>query len=73
MKIINSRGRVLLEVHSAIVIVRDSGLFDIVYQYRGPGIGGTAGRMVLHEKMESIKEKNASAKTVGFLPKPKIR
>ena len=65
MKLINSRGRVLLEVEKARV-VNDS----VIYIYSGPGCGGCVDKQGLDETIRYIKLDNPSAKTVGFLPVP---
>ena len=74
MKLINSRGRTLLEVYSASAKgIDDRGLYDTVYNYQGPGIGGTVDIVGLHATIKHIRMDSPSAKLVGGLPEPTIR
>ena len=75
MKLVNSRGRVLLEVYGATAIDIDSkGFLDpVMYQYRGEQCGGNVRIEGLHATIEAIKADNPSAKLIGLLPEPKIQ
>lgn len=73
MKLINSRGRLLLEVYAAEVVNPTQGLdgrivAEVFYSYRGPGIGGYGPLMQLDNTIRSIIADNPSAKRVGLLP-----
>jgi hypothetical protein len=74
MKLINSRGRTILEVYDATAQgVAGSGLFGILYSYRGPGIGGNVDIIGLQRKIECCRMDEPSGRIVGELPQPRIR
>ena len=67
MKVLNSRGRVLLEVTGAYV-----GPHGVTtYMYRGDGCGGCVTRDQLEQTIHFIKLDQPSAKVSGQLPEPK--
>lgn len=72
MKLINSKGRVLLEVYAATAYGLDANgaLCGVMYQYRGPGIGGNVSIVNLNNTIETIKLDAPSARLSGFLPEP---
>lgn len=75
MKVVNRRGRVLLEVTRADVVNRHLDLngrtvADLVYTYKGPGIGGYGPLLQLHRTIHTIQADCPSAKVVGLLPEP---
>lgn len=73
MKLVNSRGRVLLEVTGATAKGIDAGGFvDTTYQYTGDGCGGNATLVGLHNTIKAICMDAPSAKLVGMLPTPEI-
>jgi hypothetical protein len=75
MKVINSKGRVLLEVTGAVSsgFAKDgSGFENVTYSYRGPGMGGNVDIVGLHRTIECVKLDNPSAKIEGLLPEPRI-
>jgi hypothetical protein len=65
MKVINSRGRVLLEVTKAVDCNH-----AILYAYRGDGRGGYVDAVQLAHTINYIKMDHPSAKVIGELPKP---
>lgn len=69
MKLINARGRVLLEVTSAAWT--DEVGSAVMYSYRGDGVGGCNFIEGVHRLIECIKSDAPSAKLVGTLPEPK--
>ena len=70
MKIVNSRGRVLLEVTRAVAIDIAGKTWpgDIFYCYSGDGLGGYGPLAQLHRTIQAIKTDNPSARIVGVLP-----
>lgn len=74
MKLVNSKGRVLLEVCGATADGLDANgaLFGVMYQYRGHGISGNVSIVSLNATIEAIKLDNPSAKLSGLLPEPKM-
>ena len=73
MKVINRRGRVLLEVTGATAEGVDSkGLFGVLYHYQGVGCGGSVPLEHLHKRIEFTIANHPSGKVVGVLPEPKI-
>jgi hypothetical protein len=74
MKLVNSRGRVILEVTGATAAGIDSrGLYGVLYSYTGPGIGGLQDLAGLQRKIEVCKMDEPSGRIVGTLPQPTIR
>ena len=73
MKLINSRGRVLLEVTGAHAQGMDArGLYGVTYIYIGDGCGGNVPLEQLHKTIEFIKMDAPSSKLVGLLPEPEV-
>ena len=73
MKLINSRGRTILEVTGATAQgVDERGLYGVMYSYTGPGIGGYVDIVGLHRKIEVCKSDEPSGKLIGLLPDPVI-
>lgn len=70
MKVINSRGRVLLEVTNATA--HSVPLDRVLYSYRGEGCGGYVDLCGLHHAIETIKADAPSARVIGELPEPTI-
>ena len=71
MKLINSKGRVLLEVYAAHAKGLDAcGFYGVTYQYRGPGCGGNVDLAGLHDTIKHVQMDAPSAKLSGFLPEP---
>ncbi len=73
MTIVNSRGRVLLEVYAAEAVNPTQGLYgrtvaEVFYSYRGPGIGGYGPLMQLDRTIKTIIADSPSAKRIGLLP-----
>lgn len=73
MKLVNSKGRLLLEVYSAEVVNPTTGLYgrtvaEVFYSYRGPGIGGYGPLMQLDRTIRTVIADYPSAKRVGLLP-----
>lgn len=71
MQVINSRGRVLLEVYAGDFdgFMEDgTGVKDEMYSYRGPGMGGYGPLTQVHRAIQTIKADHPSAKVVGLLP-----
>jgi len=66
MKLVNSRGRVLLEVHDARFVA--AGI--VFYSWRGPGLGGYGPLESLQRIVEVVKLDAPSAKVIGLLPEP---
>jgi hypothetical protein len=64
MKVINSRGRVLLEVRDARTLP-DGRVF---YSWRGDGCGGYGPREHLERTIATIKADAPSARVIGTLP-----
>jgi hypothetical protein len=64
MKVINSRGRVLLEVTGA----SHSEKYGVLYTYRGDGCGGNVTEAGLKLTIATIKLDAPSAKVIGALP-----
>ncbi len=78
MKLVNSKGKVLLEVVSATATIGKNTYgepcFDnVTYLYKGDGIGGNACLVNLHNTIQTIKLDCPSAKVIGFLPNPIIK
>lgn len=72
MKLINSRGRTLLEVTSATAFFDNTGTLDrVLYTYTGDGCGGYVDIVGLHRTIEAIKLDAPSAKLIGLLPHPR--
>ena len=74
MKLINSRGRVILEVISATAQGIDKrGFYGVLYARKTR----TAMRLVslcnLNQAIDYAKSNNPGAKLVGFLPEPKLK
>ena len=65
MKLINSRGRILLEVESCRIVNGNP-----IYIYSGPGCGGCVDRKGLDATVAHIQMDAPSAKRVGALPEP---
>jgi hypothetical protein len=73
MKLVNSRGRVLLEVTAAHATgIDERGFIGVTYSYDGDGRGGNVTLVQLGRTIEAIIADNPSAKLVGYLPKPRI-
>ena len=73
MKLVNSRGRVLLEVVSAHAAgIDEHGFIATTYQYRGDGCGGNVDLVGLHRTINCIRLDCPSAKLVGLLPNPTV-
>lgn len=73
MRVVNSRGRVLLEVTGCMATGIDAhGIIGAMYQYTGPGMGGNVDLAGLHETIGYIKADHPSVKVEGFLPQPVI-
>lgn len=71
MKLINSRGRIILEVTGATAQGVDAnGLYGVLYSYTGPGIGGCVDIVGLHRKIEICKLDEPSGRIIGELPEP---
>lgn len=72
MKIVNSRGRVLLSVTKADAhgIRPDGALTNVLYTYSGESCGGYALIQNLRQVIRFIFENNKSAKAIGLLPTP---
>ena len=64
MKLINSRGRVLLEVTSATA----SDEYGIIYRYKGDNCGGYTTEYELMKTIKCIQSDAPSARLVGVLP-----
>jgi hypothetical protein len=78
MKLVNSRGRVLLHVTSAdadLVPAPNGGLMfaNTLYTYKGEGMGGYTDLVNLHRTIACVTSDNPSAKLEGLLPEPTIR
>ena len=74
MKLINSRGRVILEVTDATAAGVDSrGFYGVLYSYTGPGIGGCVDIVGLQRKIECCKLDEPSGRVVGTLPQVRPR
>lgn len=67
MKVVNSRGRVLLEVTKAETIPATGETF---YSYSGDSCGGYGPRSQLDQMIATIKSDAPSAKVIGTLPCP---
>ena len=67
MKVINSRGRVLLEVLKAVDCPH-----AILYRYAGDGCGGYVDAVQLAQTIHYIQMDNPSAKVIGTWPKPEV-
>jgi len=63
MKLVNSRGRVLLEVYDARTIGA-----DVFYSWHGPGLGGYGPLVQLHRAIETVKADAPSTRVIGLLP-----
>ena len=73
MKLVNSRGRIILEVYAATAAgIDDRGFYGVLYSYRGPGIGGRVDIVGLQRKIECCKLDEPSGRIVGLLPAPRI-
>lgn len=73
MKLINSRGRIILEVTDATAQGVDArGLYGVMYSYTGPGIGGYTDIVGLQRKIECCKLDEPSGRVVGLLPQARI-
>lgn len=74
MKIVNSRGRVLLTVTACRRYVhRDGSEARTVYDYSGPGMGGCNVDLTsLHRTIAALKLDCPSARAVGLLPNPTL-
>ncbi len=71
MKLVNSRGRVILEVTKAELNPNPRpGGAAILYTYTGGGMGGYTDLPNLLRKIEYVKLDHPSAREVGELPKP---
>jgi hypothetical protein len=68
MKLINSKGRTLLEVTDARV-VDYQGKPTVFYSYRGE-ISGYGPLASLHGVIGAILADNPSGRSIGFLPRP---
>lgn len=67
MKVINARGRTLLEVTAAQFYQG-----RVTYSYRGDGFGGTTYAEGIQAQVNIIKGYSKSAKVVGTLPEPPV-
>ena len=73
MRLINSRGRVLLEVTSCVRYVRPDGSeLNTLYSYTGDGCGGNTTLAGLHQTIKAIQCDAPSAKLTGLLPNPSL-
>ena len=71
MRLINSRGRVILEVTSASAEgIDERGFYGVLYSYTSPGIGGRVDLVGLQRKIECYKSDEPSGHLVGKLPEP---
>ena len=71
MKIINSKGRTLLEVTGAYPIIDNKGIADVFYSYSGE-ISGYGPAAQIQRAFETIKADSPSAHVVGTLPEALI-
>ena len=69
MRLVNSRGRVLLQVVGAS---RQGINGRTIYVYRGDGCGGHVNLETLHQTAAAITTDSPSAHWVGYLPEPEI-
>lgn len=73
-QVVNSRGRVLLQVTGADCAgVDEHGCIDILYTYKGDGIGGYTDIVNLGRTVQTIIMDSPSAHVIGSLPNPTIR
>lgn len=72
LQVINSRGRLLLEVYRADVVPADAYMNAgaIHYSYRGDGCGGCGPREAIERTIAIVKSDAPSAKVIGEWPIP---